>query len=62
MARYAALLAGLVCGIFMPALDGQSYAGSAACKSCHPDTYQRWSKTRMANVVLDQTTSRSDPT
>ncbi len=29
------------------------YAGSAACQRCHADTYARWSKTRMANVVLD---------
>ena len=29
------------------------YAGSAACKTCHPSIFERWSKTRMANVVLD---------
>jgi predicted CXXCH cytochrome family protein len=29
------------------------YVGSAACQSCHQDIYARWSKTRMANVVLD---------
>src|SRR5258708_2915556 len=29
------------------------YTGSAACKTCHPSLYQRWSKTRMANVVRD---------
>src|SRR4249919_3654800 len=29
------------------------YAGSAACKTCHPATYERWNKTRMANVVRD---------
>lgn len=29
------------------------YAGSAACKTCHPQLYQRWAKTRMANVVRD---------
>ncbi|MEO8657401.1 MAG: cytochrome c3 family protein [Bryobacteraceae bacterium] len=29
------------------------YAGSAACQTCHPQTYARWSKTRMANVVVD---------
>jgi predicted CXXCH cytochrome family protein len=29
------------------------YVGSAACQRCHADTYARWSKTRMANVVLD---------
>ena len=32
------------------------YAGSAACKSCHPALYERWSKTRMANVVRDPKT------
>jgi hypothetical protein len=29
------------------------YAGSGACKTCHPSVYERWSKTRMANVVRD---------
>src|ERR1700756_2844000 len=29
------------------------YAGSSACKTCHANVYQRWSKTRMANVVSD---------
>src|SRR5258708_3478397 len=30
-----------------------SYVGSTACKTCHPAMYERWSKTRMANVVTD---------
>jgi predicted CXXCH cytochrome family protein len=30
-----------------------SYAGSTACRSCHSSIYERWSKTRMANVVRD---------
>ena len=30
-----------------------SYVGSAACRECHAPIYERWSKTRMANVVLD---------
>jgi predicted CXXCH cytochrome family protein len=30
-----------------------AYVGSTACKTCHPATYERWSKTRMANVVTD---------
>lgn len=47
-----------------------AYAGSSACKSCHGGIYERWSKTRMANVVLDPKThpdaiipdlSKSDP-
>ena len=29
------------------------YAGSTACKTCHPQIYERWGKTRMANVVRD---------
>lgn len=28
------------------------YTGSQACKSCHGSIFQRWSKTRMANVVV----------
>ena len=36
----------------VPADLGQ-YVGSAACKSCHTSIYERWSKTRMANVVRD---------
>jgi predicted CXXCH cytochrome family protein len=35
------------------AAQAAQYVGSAACASCHQDQYQRWSKTRMANVVLD---------
>ena len=29
------------------------YVGSQACRRCHTATYERWSKTRMANVVTD---------
>ena len=29
------------------------YVGSAACKSCHAEVYDRWAKTKMANVVRD---------
>src|SRR5262245_38639197 len=29
------------------------YTGSAACKSCHEAIYERWAKSRMANVVRD---------
>jgi hypothetical protein len=36
-----------------PQAPTASYVGSAACKTCHPTTYGRWSKTRMANVVTD---------
>ena len=40
---------------FAAALSAQSaqYTGSAACKTCHPATYARWQKTRMANIVRD---------
>jgi predicted CXXCH cytochrome family protein len=47
MLRATALVL-LMCG----AMRAQ-YVGSAACKSCHPAVYARWTKTRMANVVLD---------
>ncbi len=45
----------LLAGSVLPALVAQSagYAGSAACKTCHPSVYERWSKTRMANVIVD---------
>ena len=40
-----------------PLADGKpvsaTFVGSAACKSCHADIYQRWRKTLMANVVRD---------
>ena len=40
---------------FAAALSAQTaqYTGSTACKTCHPSTYERWSKTRMSNVVRD---------
>jgi len=31
----------------------RTFVGSAACQSCHSAIYQRWSTTRMANVVTD---------
>jgi predicted CXXCH cytochrome family protein len=33
--------------------NGRTYVGSLACKQCHAAVYERWSKTRMANVVTD---------
>jgi predicted CXXCH cytochrome family protein len=33
-----------------------TYVGSRACQRCHAPTYERWSKTRMANVVRDPKT------
>jgi mono/diheme cytochrome c family protein len=35
------------------AVNGAHYVGSKACQSCHQETYARWAKTRMANVVRD---------
>ena len=31
----------------------RTYVGSTTCRTCHTATYDRWSKTRMANVVND---------
>jgi predicted CXXCH cytochrome family protein len=36
-----------------PASSTARYAGSLACRTCHPQVYKRWKKTRMANVVRD---------
>lgn len=36
-----------------PVAQGAHYVGSAACQSCHTAEYDRWKRTRMANVVLD---------
>src|SRR6185295_16689948 len=33
--------------------NGWTYVGSQACAACHKAVYDRWSKTRMANVVTD---------
>src|SRR5437588_2536134 len=33
--------------------SAQTYVGSAACQKCHGPIYDRWKKTRMANVVRD---------
>jgi predicted CXXCH cytochrome family protein len=36
-----------------PAPKAKAFVGSQACRTCHPAIYDRWRKTRMANVVLD---------
>lgn len=36
-----------------PPTTASTYVGSQACRRCHTATYERWSKTRMANVVVD---------
>src|SRR5260370_12132649 len=38
---------------FSISLLSAQYTGSSACKTCHPSLYQRWSRTRMANVIRD---------
>ena len=30
-----------------------TYVGSATCRRCHATTYDRWAKTKMANIVTD---------
>src|SRR5262249_25560975 len=32
---------------------GPTYVGSGTCADCHFPIYERWAKTRMANVVTD---------
>jgi hypothetical protein len=52
-----ALLSGAPAILFGQAAPPQgltaTYVGSTTCKTCHPAIYERWSKTRMANVVTD---------
>jgi len=36
-----------------PPPAGRLYVGSEACRRCHQPVYERWSRTRMANVVTD---------
>src|SRR5262245_21590750 len=36
-----------------PSAPAATYVGSQACQRCHAPTYERWAKTRMANVVRD---------
>lgn len=35
------------------AISAAHYVGSKSCAQCHQDIYDRWKKTRMANVVRD---------
>ena len=36
-----------------PAPSTATYVGSTACGGCHAPTFERWKRTRMANVVRD---------
>src|SRR5579872_5063417 len=50
------MFARLIClGLTALGLSAQTaqYVGSTVCKTCHSATYERWKKTRMANIVLD---------
>ncbi len=54
MTKFALFIAlPLVAWAQSPVQSGATYVGSTACRSCHPAIYERWSKTRMANVVRD---------
>lgn len=52
MVRHLVFIAVSVLPITLMA-QTSGYAGSTTCKTCHPATYERWSKTRMANVLVD---------
>jgi hypothetical protein len=39
--------------VAQPSIGHRQYVGSTSCKTCHPQIYARWEKTRMANVVRD---------
>src|SRR5882757_6825159 len=47
------LIALLLLPVYAALAQSPTYIGSAACKSCHAEIYNRWIKTRMANVVRD---------
>src|SRR6185436_12276207 len=58
--RSASLLLAAFCAFFYAASAAvrsqtpqPQYAGSVSCRRCHAPTYERWSKTLMANVVRD---------
>ncbi len=49
-------LVGLSAGFCQTPQKAAEFVGSIACKTCHPAIYERWTKTRMANVVRDPKT------
>jgi predicted CXXCH cytochrome family protein len=62
--RFGNLISGLgilpmfICAQTSPPAPGSNtgtrhYVGSTTCRTCHPQIYGRWEKTRMANVVRD---------
>lgn len=49
-----AVIAGAAWSVLQPPVSPEAiYVGSAACGRCHAPIYERWKKTRMANVVKD---------
>jgi len=48
-----AILLLLALGVGGQTPAGGQFVGSAACRTCHSEIYGRWTKTRMANVVVD---------
>jgi predicted CXXCH cytochrome family protein len=53
IAAVAACVAAATAAVRTQPATASSYAGSQTCRRCHAPTYERWSKTRMANVVRD---------
>ena len=43
----------LICALVHGQSAASAYTGSSACQPCHPAVYERWKRTRMANVVRD---------
>ena len=46
-------LIGIPAALYAQAPTAGQFVGSATCRTCHSEIYGRWSKTRMANVVVD---------
>ncbi|HEX3745859.1 MAG TPA: cytochrome c3 family protein [Bryobacteraceae bacterium] len=53
MMKTSVLVPVLFLSAILPPANAAQYLGSAACQTCHPAIYARWTKTRMANVVRD---------
>ncbi|MCC6392783.1 MAG: cytochrome C [Bryobacterales bacterium] len=43
----------LGCLAIAPAWAQQDFTGSEKCRTCHASIYDRWKKTRMANILVD---------
>ncbi|MBI1177282.1 c-type cytochrome [bacterium] len=51
--RHLPLTAPMEAPVEQTRIAGAHYVGSASCRKCHQDIYDRWIKTPMANVVRD---------